>query len=258
MQSPVAGPLGRSAYAGRNWEGFSPDPYLTGVAMEETITGLQSNGLQACAKHWIGNEQETQRNPTYKNGSIVQESISANIDDRTMHELYMWPFANAVRAGVASVMCSYQRLNGSYACENSKALNGYLKEELGFQGYVMSDWGATHSGVPSIEAGLDMNMPGGLGLYGLTFGEASDFGGNVTLAVNNGTLDASRVDDMVIRIMTPYFFLGQDKDYPTVDPSSADLNTFSPKDTWCKYFPLLLIPLRQKFNADVLQSVSTS
>ncbi|KAK0123706.1 hypothetical protein ONS95_008716 [Cadophora gregata] len=236
--SPVAGPLGRSAYAGRNWEGFSPDPYLTGVAMEETITGLQSNGLQACAKHWIGNEQETQRNPTYKNGSIVQESLSANIDDRTMHELYMWPFANAVRAGVASVMCSYQRLNGSYACENSKALNGYLKEELGFQGYVMSDWGATHSGVPSIEAGLDMNMPGGLGLYGLTFGEASDFGGNVTLAVNNGTLDASRVDDMVIRIMTPYFFLGQDKDYPTVDPSSADLNTFSPKNTWFRDYVL--------------------
>ncbi|KAG4427453.1 hypothetical protein IFR05_017064 [Cadophora sp. M221] len=236
--SPVAGPLGRSAYAGRNWEGFSPDPYLTGVAMEETITGLQSNGLQACAKHWIGNEQETQRNPTYKNGSIVQESISANIDDRTMHELYMWPFANAVRAGVASVMCSYQRLNGSYACENSKALNGYLKEELGFQGYVMSDWGATHSGVPSIEAGLDMNMPGGLGLYGLTFGEASDFGGNVTLAVNNGTLDSSRVDDMVIRIMTPYFFLGQDKDYPTVDPSSADLNTFSPKSTWFRDYVL--------------------
>ncbi|KAL5329443.1 hypothetical protein ACEPPN_002955 [Leptodophora sp. 'Broadleaf-Isolate-01'] len=236
--SPVAGPLGRSAYAGRNWEGFSPDPYLTGVAMEETITGLQSNGLQACAKHWIGNEQETQRNPTYKNGSIVQESISANIDDRTMHELYMWPFANAVHAGVASVMCSYQRLNGSYACENSKSLNGYLKEELGFQGYVMSDWGATHSGVPSIEAGLDMNMPGGLGMYGLTFGEASDFGGNVTLAVNNGTLDSSRVDDMVIRIMTPYFFLGQDKDYPTVDPSSADLNTFSPKNTWFREYVL--------------------
>ncbi|KAI9052184.1 hypothetical protein LZ554_003544 [Drepanopeziza brunnea f. sp. 'monogermtubi'] len=230
--SPVAGPLGRSAYAGRNWEGFSPDPYLTGVAMEETITGLQSNGLQACAKHWIGNEQETQRNPSYVNGSIVQESISANIDDRTMHELYMWPFANAIKAGVASVMCSYQRLNGSYSCENSKSLNGYLKGELGFQGYVMSDWGATHSGVASIEAGLDMNMPGGLGLYGETFGEPSDFGGNVTLAVNNGTLAESRVDDMITRIMTPYFFLGQDRDYPSVDPSSADLNTFSPKDTW--------------------------
>ncbi|CZT09146.1 probable beta-glucosidase precursor [Rhynchosporium agropyri] len=241
--SPVAGPLGRSAYAGRNWEGFSPDSFLTGVAMEETILGLQSNGLQACAKHWIGIEQETQRNPTYKNGSIVQESLSSNIDDRTMHELYMWPFANAVRAGVASFMCSYQRLNGSYACENSKAMNGLLKGELGFQGYVMSDWGATHSGVPSIEAGLDMNMPGGLGLYGQLWSsngtdEVSDFGGNVTIAVNNGTLDSSRVDDMIIRIMTPYFWLGQDKDYPTVDPSSADLNTFSPKSTWTKPYVL--------------------
>jgi beta-glucosidase len=105
--APVAGPLGRSAYAGRNWEGFSPDPYLTGVAMEETITGMQSNGLQATAKHWVGNEQETQRNPSYEGGiggTIVQESVSSNLDDRTMHELYMWPFANAVRAGVASVM----------------------------------------------------------------------------------------------------------------------------------------------------------
>jgi beta-glucosidase len=130
----VAGPLGRSAYAGRNWEGFSPDPYLTGVAMEETIKGIQAAGVQATAKHWIVNEQETQRNPTYNGSVIFQESVSANLDDRTMHELYMWPFANAVRAGVASVMCSYQRINGSYSCENSKGLNGLLKEELGFQG----------------------------------------------------------------------------------------------------------------------------
>ncbi|EHK96514.1 putative beta-glucosidase G [Glarea lozoyensis 74030] len=236
--SPVAGPLGRSAYAGRNWEGFSPDPYLTGKAMEETIKGIQAAGVQATAKHWIANEQETQRNPTYNGSVIVQESISSNLDDRTMHELYMWPFANAVRAGVSSVMCSYQRLNGSYTCENSKALNGLLKEELGFQGYVMSDWGGTHSGVPSIESGLDMNMPGGLGLYGLTFGEASDFGRNVSIAVSNGTLDASRVDDMIIRIMTPYFHLGQDVDFPLVDPSSGDLNTFSPTDTWFRYFNL--------------------
>jgi beta-glucosidase len=68
--------------------------------MEETILGLQSNGLQACAKHWVAYEQETQRNPTYADdGSIIQESVSSNLDDRTMHELYMWPFANAVRAG---------------------------------------------------------------------------------------------------------------------------------------------------------------
>ena len=240
LRRPVAGPLGRSAYAGRNWEGFSPDPYLTGVAMEQTISGLQSNGLQACAKHWVAYEQETQRNPTYaENGSVIQESVSSNLDDRTMHELYMWPFANAVRAGVASVMCSYNRINGSYACENSKSLNGLLKEELGFQGYIMSDWGGTHSGMASIESGLDMDMPGGLGEYGLDTGpDKSYFGGNVTKAVNNGTLDTSRLDDMIVRIMTPYYFLGQDNDYPPIDPSTADLNTFSPRSTWFDTFVL--------------------
>lgn len=198
--------------------------------------------LAACAKHYIGNEQETQRNPTWStNGTVtdvIQESLSSNIDDRTLHELYLWPFANAVRAKSASFMCSYQRLNGSYACENSKALNGILKEELGFQGYVMSDWGATHSGVSSIEGGLDMNMPGGLGTYGTVFEAGSFFGGNVTLAVNNGTVDESRIDDMVIRIMTPYYWLNQDQDFPTVDPSSADLNTFTPRSTWLRDWEL--------------------
>ncbi|KAJ4363052.1 hypothetical protein N0V83_010170 [Neocucurbitaria cava] len=163
---PVAGPLGRSAYAGRNWEGFSSDPYLSGIAMEETITGHQDAGVQACAKHWIGNEQETQRNPTYDTNITTTElvnAVSSNIDDRTIHELYMWPFANAVKAKAASVMCSYQRINGSHSCQNSKGQNGLLKTELGFQGYVVSDWGGTHSGVSAIEAGLDMNMPGGLG-----------------------------------------------------------------------------------------------
>lgn len=236
---PVAGPLGRSAYAGRNWEGFSPDPYLTGVAMEETINGMQSNGLQACAKHWVAYEQETQRNPTYTDsGLVIQESVSSNLDDRTMHELYMWPFANAVKAGVASVMCSYNRINGSYACENSKTLNGLLKEELGFQGYVMSDWGGTHSGLSSIEGGLDMDMPGGVGEYGMYDQPLSYFGGNITNAINNGTLDIARLDDMILRVMTPYYALGQDQDYPTVDPSSAILNTFSPIDTWVDDFVL--------------------
>ncbi|KAM0434015.1 hypothetical protein ACHAPT_003959 [Fusarium lateritium] len=238
--SPVAGPLGRSAYSGRNWEGFSPDPYLTGVAMEKTIQGHQDAGVQATAKHYIGNEQETMRNPTKDpNGTVtdvLQDAVSSNMDDRTLHEIYLWPFANAVHAKAASFMCSYQRLNGSYGCQNSKTLNGILKEELGFQGYVMSDWGATHAGVASIESGLDMDMPGSIG-----FGDrrkGSFFGGNVTLAVNNGTLDVARVDDMILRIMTPYFWLGQDQDFPSIDPSSADLNTFSPKSTWVYQYNL--------------------
>ncbi|KAH7382479.1 glycoside hydrolase superfamily [Phaeosphaeria sp. MPI-PUGE-AT-0046c] len=237
---PVAGPLGRSGYAGRNWEGFSSDPYLSGVGMEETINGHQDAGVQACAKHWIANEQEIQRNPVYGNKNdttqITENALSSNLDDRTMHELYMWPFANAVKAKAASFMCSYQRINGSYGCQNSATQNGLLKTELGFQGYVMSDWGATHSGVASIEAGLDMNMPGGMGAYGLNFGEPSEFGGNVTIGVNNGSLALSRVDDMVIRIMTPYFWLGQDKDFPSVDPSTGDMNTFSPRKTWTRNF----------------------
>ena len=238
---PVAGPLGRSAYAGRNWEGFSSDPYLSGVAMEKTITGLQDAGVQACAKHWVGNEQEIQRNPVYDTNittTKLEGAISSNIDDRTMHELYMWPFANAVKAKAASFMCSYQRINGSHGCQNSKSQNGLLKTELGFQGYIMSDWGATHSGVASIEAGLDMNMPGGLGPYGLNFGIPSFFGNNITISVSNGTLDVSRVDDMVIRIMTPYFYLGQDQNYPSIDPSTANLNTFSPPQTWTRNFTL--------------------
>ena len=149
----MAGPLGKHALGGRNWEGFSPDPYLTGAASAATIKGMQSVGAQSCAKHFVGNEQETQRNPSRTpNGKII-EAISSNIDDRTMHELYLWPFADAVRAGVSAIMCSYNRVNQTYSCENPKALNGLLKGELGFQGYVMSDWGATHSGVPAIDAG---------------------------------------------------------------------------------------------------------
>ncbi|KAI8931261.1 hypothetical protein NX059_011608 [Plenodomus lindquistii] len=239
--NPVAGPLGRSGYAGRNWEGFSSDPYLSGVGMFQTIIGHQDAGVQACAKHFIGNEQETQRNPVYNpemNTTKTSNAVSANIDDRTMHELYLWPFADAAKAKVASVMCAYQRVNGSYACQNSAIQNGLLKTELGFQGYIMSDWGATHTGVAAIEAGLDMNMPGGLGPYGLLFGTPSFFGGNVTMAANNGSLAVSRIDDMIVRIMTPYFQLGQDKDFPTVDPSSADLNTFSPRSTWTREFNL--------------------
>ncbi|OCL12415.1 glycoside hydrolase family 3 protein [Glonium stellatum] len=231
---PVAGPLGRSPYGGRNWEGFSPDPYLSGVALEETITGMQTAGIQACTKHYIGNEQETQRNPsTATNGETI-EAVSSNIDDRTMHEMYLWPFANAVHAGTASIMCSYNRLNGSYGCQNSKSLNGLLKEELGFQGYVMSDWSATHSGVPAIEAGLDMNMPGGISFLSPT---PSFFGANITTAVNNGSLPISRLDDMIRRIMTPYFYLGQNSGYPAVDGSGVPLNFFA-KSTWVDQFTL--------------------
>ncbi|SMR51682.1 unnamed protein product [Zymoseptoria tritici ST99CH_3D1] len=224
MLGPVAGPLGRSAYGGRNWEGFSPDPHLTAVMFEETILGAQDRGVQACAKHYIGNEQEVQRNPGNNDNGERIEAVSSNIDDRTMHELYLYPFANAIRAGAASIMCSYQRVNGSYGCQNSKALNGLLKDELGFQGYVVSDWGGTHSGYRAINAGQDMDMPGSLG----GSPGASFFGGNITINVQNGSLSVERLDDQIRRIMTPYFHLKQDTDYPPIDGSSPALNNRNP------------------------------
>ncbi|KAM5353228.1 hypothetical protein ACJZ2D_016878 [Fusarium nematophilum] len=241
--APAVGPMGRSPYSGRNWEGFSPDPYLSGIAMELGIKGLQDAGVQATAKHFVANEQEILRNPLVINGTLEFEAISSNLDDRTLHELYMWPFANAVHAGVASVMCSYQRINGSYACQNSKLLNGLLKTELGFQGYVLSDWYATHAGVASIEAGLDLDMPGTtrvrdrvpeLDRY------TSFLGGNITTMVNNGTLDETRLNDMILRIMTPYYLLRQDEDFPSIDPSSASLNLFSPPSTWFRDWNLTI------------------
>jgi beta-glucosidase len=116
-------------------------------------------------------------------------------------------------------MCSYNRLNQTYACENSELLNGILKDELGFQGYVVSDWFATHCGAKSINAGLDVTIPGAVNQSSVGTGETY-FGKHIVEAVNNGSVSTARLDDMVCRLTTPYFFLGQDKEYPTVDLSS--------------------------------------
>ncbi|GAQ05883.1 probable beta-glucosidase L [Aspergillus lentulus] len=203
---PVAGPLGKNPNGGRNWEGFSVDPYLSGIAMEKTIRGMQDSGVQACAKHWLGNEQEHYR-----------DTISSNIGDRAAHELYVWPFMNAVKADVASVMCSYNKVNGTWACESDELNNKLMKEELGFPGYIMSDWNAQHSTVNSAVSGLDMTMPG------------SDFsnppgsifwGSNLEAAVADGSVPQSRLDDMVTRILAAWYLVGQDRGYPPTAFSS--------------------------------------
>ncbi|OLN97641.1 putative beta-glucosidase G 2 [Colletotrichum chlorophyti] len=216
---PVAGPLGRQVLGGRNWEGFSVDPYLTGVAMRLTIEGMQFSGVQACAKHFIGNEQETQRTNSWLSNGTEIAAISSNIDDRTLHELYLWPFADSIRAGVASVMCSYNRLNQTYACENSGLLNGILKTELAFKGWTVSDWFATHSGADSINNGLDMNMPGPIGHAQVSTGETY-WGPNITTMIKDGSVSEDRLNQMIRLIMTQYYYFEQDSvDYPTVDPS---------------------------------------
>nr|ACD86466.1 beta-glucosidase [Penicillium decumbens] len=206
---PVAGPLGKNPDGGRGWEGFSPDPVLTGVMMAETIKGIQDAGVIACAKHFIMNEQEhfRQAGEAQGYGFNISQSLSSNVDDKTMHELYLWPFVDSVRAGVGSVMCSYNQINNSYGCSNSYTLNKLLKGELGFQGFVMSDWGAHHSGVGDALAGLDMSMPGDV-ILGSPY---SFWGTNLTVSVLNSTIPEWRLDDMAVRIMAAYYKVGRDR-----------------------------------------------
>ncbi|TFY68115.1 hypothetical protein EVJ58_g1194 [Rhodofomes roseus] len=202
--------MGRVAQGGRNWEGFGTDAFLSGEAAYETTLGIQSAGVQACAKHYIDYEQEYKR---------TQES--SNVDDRTNHEIYLKPFLRAVMAGTASVMCSYNMINDTYACENDRTLNQLLKSELGFRGYIMSDWGGQMSTLSAM-AGLDMSMPGDI-----TLGSGNSYWGpNLTAFVENSTIPLSRVDDMATRILTSYYLLGQDENYPNVS-----FNAFNPYDT---------------------------
>ncbi|CAF9909174.1 MAG: hypothetical protein HETSPECPRED_008865 [Heterodermia speciosa] len=221
---PVAGPLGRSPEGGRNWEGFSPDPVLTGIMMAQTIEGIQNAGVIACAKHYIGNEQEHFRQAPEAAGFnfTITDSLSSNIDDKTLHELYLWPFADAVRANVGSVMCSYNQINNSYGCQNSYLLNYLLKGELDFQGFVMSDWQAQHSGVGSALAGLDMSMPGDV-LFdtGTTF-----WGTNLTVAVLNDTVPEWRLNDMAIRIIAAWYLVGRDNTSIPINFDSWTLDTY--------------------------------
>ncbi len=199
---PVAGPLGRIARGGRNWEGLGSDPYLAGVGMGAVTRGMQAAGVIATPKHFVLNEQEFRRRETarQRTGSIVGEAVSANVDDRTLHELYVFPFMDALRAGAGAVMCSYQRANHSYGCQNAKLLNGVLKTELGFEGFALSDWDAQHSGVAAALAGLDIAMPGSAGYWA---------DGLLLAAVRNGSVAAARIDDMATRLLAAWHAVGE-------------------------------------------------
>lgn len=199
LLGPVVGPAWRIVRGGRNWEGFSVDPWLSGQLVAQTVSGIQGQGVITSTKHYIGNEQETNRNPE---GNI--SAVSSNIDDKTIHEVYLWPFQDAVRAGSGNIMCSYQRVNNSYGCSNSKTLNGLLKSELGFQGFVVSDWGAQHAGVATAKAGLDVAMPSNGGFWG----------DHLIEAVKNGSLPESRVTDMAMRVIASWYQFNQDQSFP--------------------------------------------
>ncbi|MGA2421328.1 MAG: glycoside hydrolase family 3 C-terminal domain-containing protein [Candidatus Acidiferrum sp.] len=128
----------------RGYNTFGEDPLLTGLMGAAEIRGAQAQGVMAQAKHFIAYDTE---------------SFNVVVDQQTLHEVYLAPFVDAVKAGASSVMCSYNRVNGPFACGNADTLKTLLKGELGFQGFVTSDWGAVHS-VSFINEGLDMEMPG--------------------------------------------------------------------------------------------------
>jgi len=152
--SIVLGPgvnIKRSPLCGRNFEYFSEDPYLAGEMATAFIQGVQSKGVGTSIKHFAANNQETRR-----------FSIDTIIDERTFREIYFPAFEKAVKkAQPATVMCSYNRVNGEYAAENHRLLTELLRDEWGFDGVVISDWGAVNERVEGIIAGLELEMPGG-------------------------------------------------------------------------------------------------
>ena len=141
----------RVPQGGRNFETLGEDPLLASQLVAAEIEGIQSEGLMATVKHFAENNQENAR-----------QSVSADVDERTMHEIELPAFEAAVKdARVASVMASYNKVNGTWASENGVLETDILRKMWGFDGFVMSDWGATHSTAPALIAGLEMEMPGG-------------------------------------------------------------------------------------------------
>jgi len=138
--------IDRDLNYGRGYNTFGEDPFLTGEMGAAEIQGIQVEGVMSQAKHYIGYDTD---------------ASNVFIDDQTLHEVYLAPFAAASKAGVSSIMCSYNRVNGPYSCGNPETLLKLLKQETGFKGFVTSDWGATHA-TDFINAGLDMEMSGPL------------------------------------------------------------------------------------------------
>ncbi|MEV5976200.1 glycoside hydrolase family 3 C-terminal domain-containing protein [Streptomyces sp. NPDC052114] len=184
--------LSRTPFFSRNKDQSGEDPYLNAVIGAAQVEGVQAEGMLAQAKHFLANNQRLhefdRENP--------ENSYDFVVDDRTLHELYLPAFEAVVRAGVASVMSAYNHLNGPWNSENRTALTDILRGELGFEGFVTSDWGATHS-TAALEAGLDLQMWDG-----------SHFGEPLKKAIEDGAVPLAALDTAVSRILGRYDAFG--------------------------------------------------
>lgn len=180
--------IARVGRAGRAFETYGEDPLLTGDLAAAQITGIQGHHVIADLKHYNVYNQENDR---LTGGNSV-------ISERALQEIYVRPFDIGIRDGQpGSAMCSFNKVNYVYACEHSELMNEILREQIGFAGWVMSDYAATHSVTPAFDAGLDQEMPGFQGLFA-----------QLVQAVQNGDVTEAEIDVRVMRILVPMFELG--------------------------------------------------
>ena len=192
--------VSREPRDGRTFEYMGEDPLLAGTLVGHVMRGEQDQHIIGDVKHYAVNDQESGRN-----------AVNANIDKRSMREADLFAFETVLDiAHPGAVMCSYNRVNGDYACENSYLL-GVLKRDFNFQGFVVSDWGGTHSAAKASHAGLDMEQP-----------DAFYYGDKLRQAVNSGEVSSTELDDHVLRILRSEFTDGL-VDYP-VERSVVDVN----------------------------------
>jgi beta-glucosidase len=196
--------LVREPRNGRNFEYGGEDPLLAGVIVGQEVRGIQSNHVISTVKHYVLNDQETNRFTL----NVKIDEAAARMSDLLAMQLAI------EQSNPGSVMCSYNKVDGQYACENQHLLNEVLKQDWGYQGWVMSDWGATHSTVAAANNGLDQES-------GNEFDKTPYFAGPLKEAIQSGQVPQARLDDMVLRILRQMFDKGV-VDHPVAEGGKID------------------------------------
>ena len=206
----------RMPIAGRVWETYGEDPFLTGEVGALIIKGIQSQGVIATAKHFVGNDQETDR-----------KNSSSNIPEEALWEIYIEPFYKAIVKGdVGSIMESYNAINGTFVTENKRIIQEILKDKIGFKGFVMTDWWAiTRKNESSINSGVDMNMPGGINEGSQYKGKDKSYWSDMEKWVENKLVSEDRINDAAERIIATMYRFNQINENNTYPPIDINKNT---------------------------------
>ncbi len=225
----------RTPLGGRNFEYFSEDPYLCKTITAPYVTGVQSQDVAVCVKHFAVNNQETNRG-----------TVDVLMDERTLREIYLPAFKASIEAGAYTVMGAYNKFRGDYLCENDYMLNGILKGEWGFKGIVISDWAAVHSSVKSLKNGLDVEMGSPLPFESFYLAKP------LMDSIAAGKIEEKVIDEKVKRILRVMFAV------KSIDPEGrvkGSINTVEHKDLVYKIASESVILLK---NSENILPVQTS